>query len=866
MGGGGAEGTVSASVQFAQGITSPPRSPPPPPSPPPMGGGGSEGTVLTSVQFAQSITGGTQSAGSSPVAFLPPSPMRSSNHGRHGNVGYTHGAATIRSRSRSRSPTNATMSSVTSAQTGESTADESSVASFYTGTVSAGSVSRQRSVTIAPRLPQVHFSAMNPNPHLDLDANTEGRNAGYYGGGLSGPRVVSFWRDTAMINDDRREEERQVAFTDPPNFERTVSWEDQNYPQSGTGTGNGSSRVSVRSGMSSPSVDIAPSPPLSRSRSPTGIQFNSVIETITEAAARLRNEHQEMERGGVGSSHRLVHFSAMRDVAVVDTDVAAAESINSDGADRRRRGRVHSMGASPPMSRSRSPTGIQFNSVIETITEAAARLRNEHQEMERRGVGSSHRLVHFSAMRDVAVVETDVAAAESINSDGADPRRRGRAHSAGNSHAPRFHLLNSARNSDYAESSVSSGRGVCFAGEGNGGGNHSIPSSVSSASSSLVTPLLLSTENQASEEAGRRSFHDINRRAETQRAADQLRRIIRRAKEAGDVTLEGAFAHFDQNHTGNITAANLRAGLMGLGESFAAFSLEDCEALIECLLAPAATNAVRGLGGETTDAAAAINLLGFYRAMGRRSPPLLPISDDERSTPASIDGSPLEGSDSDEEDRHLIEARGREGADAGPPSALYAHLSRQRRYRSGGGFPAGGGDLARSPVVHAHEAASRLREIVLSAEREDGIPLESSFRILDPSGTGYITARDFHMGLRRLGRRRSEPGDGNILAEYLSCSTPFSSIDSENCEELVTIFDTNGDGLVSLLDFYRFMGRRSPPPSVVAVSNSGSGIDSLSDNVVGEYGNENEEGAPSSSSGLPSIEHSLDDGQDLTLQ
>jgi len=122
------------------------------------------------------------------------------------------------------------------------------------------------------------------------------------------------------------------------------------------------------------------------------------------------------------------------------------------------------------------------------------------------------------------------------------------------------------------------------------------------------------------------------------------------------------------------------------------------------------------------------------------------------------------------------------------------------------------------------------------------------------------------MGLRRLGRRRSEPGDGNILAEYLSCSTPFSSIDSENCEELVTIFDTNGDGLVSLLDFYRFMGRRSPPPSVVAVSNSGSGIDSLSDNVVGEYGNENEEGAPSSSSGLPSIEHSLDDGQDLTLQ
>lgn len=39
----------------------------------------------------------------------------------------------------------------------------------------------------------------------------------------------------------------------------------------------------------------------------------------------------------------------------------------------------------------------------------------------------------------------------------------------------------------------------------------------------------------------------------------------------------------------------------------------------------------------------------------------------------------------------------------------------------------------------------------------------------------------------------------------------FAHLDDDCCEELAALFDVNQDGQVSLLDFYRFMGRRSPP-------------------------------------------------------
>ena len=117
--------------------------------------------------------------------------------------------------------------------------------------------------------------------------------------------------------------------------------------------------------------------------------------------------------------------------------------------------------------------------------------------------------------------------------------------------------------------------------------------------------------------------------------------------------------------------------------------------------------------------------------------------------------------------------------------------------------------LTQSSVVHAHQAADRLREIVLRAEREEGRPLERSFRILDPDGNGYADAADFRRGLRRLGRRDVEAHDGDA---NIADGGAFASIDYEDCEELVALFDTNNDGLVSLLDFYRFLGRHSPPP------------------------------------------------------
>lgn len=123
---------------------------------------------------------------------------------------------------------------------------------------------------------------------------------------------------------------------------------------------------------------------------------------------------------------------------------------------------------------------------------------------------------------------------------------------------------------------------------------------------------------------------------------------------------------------------------------------------------------------------------------------------------------------------------------------------------------------ASSPVVHAHAAATRLRDIVLEAEQQNNrMPIESVFRIFDHSGTGYISAIDFRMGLQELGGRYK---DGQQQTE-----DAFDLINDEDCEELVALFDTNNDGLVSLLEFYRFMGRRSPPP--LSPTNSSDDID-----------------------------------------
>ena len=96
---------------------------------------------------------------------------------------------------------------------------------------------------------------------------------------------------------------------------------------------------------------------------------------------------------------------------------------------------------------------------------------------------------------------------------------------------------------------------------------------------------------------------------------------------------------------------------------------------------------------------------------------------------------------------------------------------------------------------------------------EEGRRLEQSFRILDPDGNGYVDAADFRRRLRRLGRGDIDNDASDADADAnAAAGGAFATIDDEDCEELVALFDTNGDGLVSLLDFYRFLGRHSPPP------------------------------------------------------
>jgi len=427
---------------------------------------------------------------------------------------------------------------------GETTASgDSSVISAH----NRANASSSPGAAAAASAAQVHFSAMNPNPQLILGSS----------------------------NNSHGSHTPTVRFT----LDRSVSWEDEQLQ-------HGGSRAS-RSGLSSPSIEPALSPPRSRSRSPLQIHFNdsAIVETITEAAARLR-----------------IHNN------------------NNNN--------------------------------------------NEHR--------STPRVVHFSAMKDATVVPRD-------------------------EEAPNNHRRNSSESNiidlDYDDTTA--------------------PHSRSLAAKIRFRPISSS---------GPTHSHDP---AEINAVADRFRRLIRRAEQVDNITLEAAFEHFDQDHSGTITPLDLQLGLQNLGDTFH-FTLEECSALLACL------------SGKSTG----INLLGFYRAMGRRSPP-----------PERID-----------------KAQHQENNDI-------ANL------------------LASSPVVHAQDAANRLRNIVLEAERNDGTPLESSFRLFDPTGSGHISAVDFRLGLQELGT-----SDRELLS-------------MEDCEELVALFDTNNDGRVSLLEFYRFMGRRSPPPS-----------------------------------------------------
>jgi len=210
----------------------------------------------------------------SPPLYLPSPPMLSSRSSNNSN------AATF----------------TTSSYTGESTASgDSSVSSSFPSHSNASTNN-----------PSVRFSAMNPNPQLILDHN-----------GIQLPSSQNNQTNQPTSNPPSNP---RVSFT----VQRSVSFEDQ-QPTSGSRNSYRS-----RSGLSSPSIEPALSPPLSSSNHRhSRIHFNSTIETITEAAARLRREHdgfvhessiQNENTGSNSGSHRsrgrrskrVVHFSAIR--------------------------------------------------------------------------------------------------------------------------------------------------------------------------------------------------------------------------------------------------------------------------------------------------------------------------------------------------------------------------------------------------------------------------------------------------------------------------------------------------------------------------------------------------------------------------
>jgi Ca2+-binding EF-hand superfamily protein len=442
------------------------------------------------------------------------------------------------------------------------------------------------------------------------------------------------------------------------------------------------------SGLSSPTIDPAFSPPRSRSRSPGHgrIHFDEdtvTIETITEAAARLRTSEQQDARS----------------------------SSNNAGA----------------------AAGCQHN------------LDHHAQEGDSASVvvvGDASRMVHFSAMRDVTVIRN----------------------SSDDAASALFQTIAGTATATDGSSGTNNG--------GDDGGSHHAVRFADD-TQDAVTRTTLPTPSSENDMAA---------------AAERLRRLIRRAEEVDHVTLEAAFEHFDQDHSGGITPDDLQRGLRSLGSTFF-FTLEECRALLDCLAGRYAHHNRCGQDGD--DAEPRVTLLGFYRAMGRRSPP--PEFDDDH------EGMP----DDQAEVSH--------SSSASPASrALRRSSSSSLRQRSSTA-------LASSSVVHAQDAANRLRRMVLDAEQNEDVSLETFFNLLDVNHTGHISPADFRRGLQELGLRRSAAliSDGN--AESVDGVEPaFASISEQDCEQLVALFDINHDGLVSLLDFYRFMGQRSPPLSRTA--------------------------------------------------
>ena len=553
----------------------------------------------------------------------------------------------------------------------------------------------------------VHFSAINPSPSLQLQNATGGDGEEDNALDSSGPRAVSFLAD-GLEGDEARARTNVLAervgraarsrsrsrsrSPPPPIFDRGVSWEDEN-------DGTTTPPAATRSGLSSPAIEpsLSPLSASSRSRRSGSIQFNETTELITEAADRLRRE----DRGGEGNA--------------TNGGARTAETNDPEGPH------------SPPGS------------------DAPGTPSDEQRPTYHRT--SSGRVVHFSALRDVAVVETDHAAAGSVHSGGIVASEQ----------------IAAATNAAIDDNHTGSTSAVHFADDIDATDNNALIHEHHLPAEGLgILPGHTTTS----------SFHS---ESELERASHGLRRLIRRI-EAVDMSLEEVFSQLDVDHSGTISAADLQKALGLLGHSY---SEEDCAALIEYW--SRSSTGSSGSHGTNTNGeheGPTMTLLGFFRAMGRSSPP----------PPSNND----EGGDDDDAGEGVHERN----------IGVDVEESSTRRM-----------DLSQSSVVHAHQAADRLREIVLRAERDEGRRLEQSFRIfLDPDGNGYVDAADFRRGLRRLGRGDIDVDASDADADANAAGGAFATIDDEDCEELVALFDTNGDGLVSLLDFYRFLGRHSPPP------------------------------------------------------
>lgn len=101
------------------------------------------------------------------------------------------------------------------------------------------------------------------------------------------------------------------------------------------------------------------------------------------------------------------------------------------------------------------------------------------------------------------------------------------------------------------------------------------------------------------------------------------------------------------------------------------------------------------------------------------------------------------------------------------------------------------------PAVDVIVDAEQLLKLLLSKVQSNGVAVDEAFRHFDTNGDGFISPQEFEQGLQQL-----------AIFDHISNW-------KAQLSEIVTKFDKSNDGLVSLREFFAFLGIKDYAPNIV---------------------------------------------------